>query len=120
MLPNLKARAEKSLFKSSITVYLYEKLSGGKISYLSGFQFRDIEEGEAVDPSEVLELSYQTCQELMDSLWDCGLRPSEGSGSAGSLMATENHLKDLQEFSKRLLSLAEHAATRKESNEWSR
>ena len=32
----------------------------------------------------------------MDELWRCGLRPSEGTGSAGSLAATERHLKDMQ------------------------
>jgi hypothetical protein len=26
----------------------------------------------------------------------CGLRPSEGTGSAGALAATERHLKDMQ------------------------
>lgn len=35
-------------------------------------------------------------QELMDSLWQCGLRPSEGSGSAGALAATQRHLDDMR------------------------
>lgn len=33
---------------------------------------------------------------LMDDLWVCGLRPSEGSGSAGALAATERHLGDMR------------------------
>jgi hypothetical protein len=35
-------------------------------------------------------------QELMDALWRCGLRPTEGVGSVGALAATERHLKDMQ------------------------
>lgn len=35
-------------------------------------------------------------QELMDSLWNCGYRPSEGAGSTGSLKATQNHLDDMK------------------------
>lgn len=35
-------------------------------------------------------------QQLMDELWRIGLRPTEGSGSAGSLAATQEHLKDMR------------------------
>lgn len=31
-----------------------------------------------------------------DELWRCGLRPTEGTGSAGSLAATQAHLKDMK------------------------
>ena len=40
---------------------------------------------------------------LMDELWQCGFRPSEGSGSAGSLAATERHLRDMQAIAMGLL-----------------
>ena len=53
------------------------------------------------DPDGVIErptfsIGWTEAQELMDSLWNCGLRPTEGTGSAGSLKATENHLKDMR------------------------
>ena len=41
-------------------------------------------------------LKPEEAQMLMDSLWDAGVRPSEGSGSAGSLKATQEHLKDMR------------------------
>lgn len=34
-------------------------------------------------------LPPETAQQLMDELWRSGLRPTEGSGSAGALAATE-------------------------------
>lgn len=43
-----------------------------------------------------LLLPNDDAQRLMDELWNCGLRPSEGSGSAGSLAATERHLADMR------------------------
>jgi len=50
-----------------------------------------------------MTLSNHSAQMLMDELWRCGLRPSEGSGSAGSLAATERHLKDMQAVAMGLL-----------------
>lgn len=41
-------------------------------------------------------ITPEAAQELMDDLWRCGLRPSEGSGSAGALAATQRHLEDMR------------------------
>ena len=41
-------------------------------------------------------LSQDEAQILMDQLWDVGLRPSEGSGSAGAMAATQKHLEDMR------------------------
>ena len=43
-----------------------------------------------------LEIEAQEAQQLMDDLWDCGLRPSEGTGSAGAMAATQKHLEDMK------------------------
>ena len=40
----------------------------------------------------------QIMQVLMDDLWNCGIRPSEGAGSAGSLKATQYHLEDMRKL----------------------
>lgn len=52
------------------------------------------EENVCVAPSFVL--SNQNAQTLMDDLWNSGFRPTEGSGSAGALRATERHLEDMR------------------------
>lgn len=41
-------------------------------------------------------IKSEAAQELMDDLWACGLRPSEGTGSAGQLAAVQAHLKDFK------------------------
>lgn len=43
-----------------------------------------------------LYLSIEHAQALMDDLWTCGLRPTEGAGSAGALAATQRHLEDMR------------------------
>jgi hypothetical protein len=47
-----------------------------------------------VDPS--FQLSNDAAQTLMDDLWNAGLRPTEGAGSAGALRAVERHLEDMR------------------------
>ena len=47
-------------------------------------------------PEPLLSLEMAESQALMDQLWDCGVRPSEGSGSAGALLATQKHLADMR------------------------
>jgi hypothetical protein len=41
-------------------------------------------------------LSPEQAQALIDGLWDCGLRPTEGTGSAGALVSVERHLADMK------------------------
>ena len=43
-------------------------------------------------------ITMTEAQALMDSLWDCGLRPTEGSGSAGAFTAQGAHLSDLRKL----------------------
>ena len=57
--------------------------------------FKRAEEGQ-FDSAPFLSLRPEEAQALMDVLWDCGLRPSEGTGSAGSLRAVERHLEDMR------------------------
>jgi hypothetical protein len=53
-----------------------------------------LEEGVVQPPSFTLD--HETAQTLMDDLWQCGIRPTEGAGSAGAMRATERHLEDLR------------------------
>ena len=63
-------------------------------SIASPIIFTKVEQGNYAPP--MCTLSTKEAQSLIDSLWDCGLRPSEGSGSAGALAATQKHLEDMR------------------------
>lgn len=54
------------------------------------------EEENAAHREPTFHLQMHEAQQLMDGLWSCGLRPSEGSGSAGALAATQKHLEDMR------------------------
>jgi hypothetical protein len=110
---NFKVHAENNFYSNAISIHIYERLENGGISLLSGLKFTTHREAEIVWPQEAIELPSETAQQLMDALWQCGLRPSEGSGSAGSLKATQDHLRDLQEFSRRLLSMVDRTPSNK-------
>ena len=45
-----------------------------------------------------MSIPLDAAQELMDDLWRCGLRPSEGKGSAGQLAAVSYHLEDMRKL----------------------
>lgn len=47
-----------------------------------------------IAPSFVL--TKHESQILIDDLWNAGLRPTEGTGSAGALAATQKHLEDMR------------------------
>lgn len=51
---------------------------------------------EASRQEDGITIEPEAAQRLMDSLWDCGLRPSQGKGSAGAMAATERHLEDMR------------------------
>jgi hypothetical protein len=51
---------------------------------------------DGLEREPTFSLSPEEAQTLMDDLWQCGLRPTEGTGSAGSLKATERHLEDMR------------------------
>lgn len=53
---------------------------------------------ENVNPPPTFELSIASAQLLMDDLWQAGIRPSEGTGSAGALLATQKHLEDMRKL----------------------
>lgn len=53
-----------------------------------------IKEGHCYD--HPVRLDKKEAQLLMDDLWHCGVRPSDGAGSTGQLKATETHLKDMR------------------------
>ncbi len=65
--------------------------SMGVVEYLSL-----TEHGAFTETPSMCSISTDAAQQLMDDLWQCGLRPSEGTGSAGAMAAVEKHLADMR------------------------
>lgn len=63
--------------------------------------FTKVQPGQELRPT--VRIDNDAAQELMDRLWECGIRPTAGAGSAGAMAATEKHLADM-----RRLAFAKH------------
>jgi len=57
-------------------------------------EFEEVKEGACVTPT--FRLYEKQAQDLMDMLWDAGLRPSQTESTAGHLQAVEHHLADMR------------------------
>jgi hypothetical protein len=95
----LMARRED--WSEGISIYMRQQTVGHGDSVAAPVTMVRREPGSIVEP--MLRLGIQSSQQLMDELWQCGLRPTEGTGSAGSLKATENHLADMKRIAFTLL-----------------
>lgn len=75
----------------------YIRRDDGKIAEL---HWRDVVPGEWSEPTILISdrLGGSTMQALADKLWECGIRPTEAAGSAGSLSATKYHLEDMRKL----------------------
>jgi len=65
-------------------------------SAIGKVMFEEREEGVTIPDEDGLRLSDENAQQMMDALWNIGVRPTEGAGSAGSLAATIRHLEDMR------------------------
>lgn len=55
-------------------------------------------EGTCVQTEPCFKLDRREAKILMDQLWNCGIRPSDGTGNQGQLQATQNHLADMRKI----------------------
>ncbi len=89
-------RAFKVDMRRNVGIFVEETSSDGRRLCIAEPLVMKEHEMYANDPQPTVSLTPTAAQQLIDDLWDCGLRPSEGSGSAGQLAATERHLKDMR------------------------
>jgi len=88
-------RTDISLGADKIKLYYVEKTDQ---TFRAAAQIPTEEVSQGASVPSFLELDQNMAQKLMDDLWDCGLRPTEGTGSAGAMAAVENHLNDLRKI----------------------
>jgi hypothetical protein len=96
----LKLMCQRPIWTQNVDVCVFGQ--EGSAQWVGGLVKQEYKDGEYIS-EPTLRLKNQEAQELMDALWHVGLRPSEGTGSAGSLAATERHLKDMQTIAMGLL-----------------
>lgn len=101
MTDNLTARrdhawyVERQPWRGGYSLTMVVTFPDGKRSVCVEGVLRPLELGET-PPVSPFVLRESEAQRLMDELWLAGLRPSEGTGSAGALAATQAHLEDMR------------------------
>jgi hypothetical protein len=88
--------ARQELWNYDVSLMIGQRNENGHLAVAQPLVFQDKAPGEIADPC--IRLAPEDAQLLMDELWNVGIRPSEGRGSAGAMAATERHLKDMQEI----------------------
>lgn len=95
----IEVMARREQWSAGVSIYMRKVVVGMSVEIVQPVAFKRLSAEEAeqtmvIEP--VVRLPIQSAQQLMDELWQCGLRPTEGTGSAGSLAATERHLADMR------------------------
>ena len=96
---NLNIRVSKSGWGGFMGLNMYGcQMNGDKIlGVVSNIELQTRED-DCYEPDPMCKLNPNAAQVLMDDLWDCGVRPSEGTGSAGSFAAQGKHLDDMRKL----------------------
>lgn len=98
-MSNLSIRFYRSYTRDCFKFIVLDKgePTSRKWSYATDMVMKTFEEREQLPESCIFRMKKDECQQIMDSLWQLGLRPS-GEGSEGQLKALESHLKDMRDI----------------------
>jgi hypothetical protein len=102
MTGRLEIHAQRVLLHDGIELWVAQRLDGGRTAIAQPLVMVEVDVGIYAPPTMLLK--HDTAQQFMDQLWLCGVRPTEGTGSAGALAATERHLADMRDIGKQLLA----------------
>jgi len=94
-LDDFKIRLQRGPWGGGYDIMVMKKpRDSNNMLIIDSVEIISVEPGCIIEP--LFSLNRTDTQVLMDDLWDAGVRPSEGSGSAGALKATQNHLEDMR------------------------
>lgn len=95
-------RAKASPWVNAIEIAAFGRMPNGD-QRAAVIQWQTI--SERAEMPTLLALNISQSQVLMDDLWNAGIRPTEGAGSAGAMRAAERHIEDLRTIAFRLLEV---------------
>lgn len=90
----VRAVAHRNPWAEEVEIMLGLYENGKPVSTCKTLEFEPHPEGAQLSPT--FRLYGHEAQELMDMLWECGLRPTQSEQSIGQLDATERHLADMR------------------------
>ena len=90
----IEMMARREDWSEGVSIYMRQMTAGAGAVLAAPVQMIPHKPFEVAAP--MMRLPIHAAQQLIDELWKCGLRPTEGSGSAGAMAATQRHLEDMR------------------------
>jgi hypothetical protein len=102
-----RAIAHRSPWNEQVEFMLFRHEHSQPRRVAMPIQFVDVPDDSIGAPGiPTFRLEGMEAQELMDMLWDCGLRPTQAKASAGQTEAVMRHLEDMRALAFSTLEIA--------------
>ena len=88
----IQIRVEKSIRRQAIIGVIK---NGDGTAHMTDITFKRNEEAVWLPDTSMFRLDDEQAQALMDDLWSCGVRPTDGAGSAGAMAQAQEHIGNL-------------------------
>ena len=103
---DLLVRAWKDLaWGNNVRIAITRKAENSDKIEVAKFEFSEIGHACMYPDDSILPILPECAQVLMDDLWGCGIRPTEGAGTAGSMAAAQKHLADMRAIVSKSLNI---------------
>ena len=106
LLDDTRMHVERNFPNMSYDIYLFNMSKDPDTIYVAQpLTMKQSSRGGEYHPPFV-SLSESDAAQLMDRLWNAGVRPSNGAGSHATHEALNNHLEDLRRVAFKLLEIS--------------
>lgn len=92
--PHFRFQIERADYARFFTVKAWKRLDDNRVAVMQPVAIMSAQDDACVPCPEMMNLTKEDCQSLIDALWEVGIRPTEGHGSTGQLAAVQDHLND--------------------------
>jgi len=93
----IRANKHRYAFKDRLELSMFQPRGNEQYVVATNIEWTVVDLNSSMAPClDPLEMDAKAAQVLMDDLWACGIRPTEGSGSAGAFEAQRRHLEDMR------------------------
>lgn len=87
-------QVRQSFHNFGIDITIGAKSIDGKMAVAAPIEMKEIAPG-GVAPATI-SMPTESARELMDAMWNAGVRPSNGEGNIGQIGAMREHLEDMR------------------------
>lgn len=98
-----RVRAKGAAWMNGVEIAVFSPRLANGGTKVATIQWETIAENAEMRP--LLAMRVDQAQVLMDDLWNAGIRPTEGAGSAGAMRAAEHHIADLRRVAFKALGI---------------